>query len=427
MRLAERISTPGTVVETGTIRLTRSELSVGVLPEITNGVALSILDPATLIRLLAAFDGRVRAMLLLSPALKAEDVAGLMAEAGFAHLVSDRPELDSIAPKDAFGPETPVQQTDWLLTTSGTTGRPKIVRHRLATLLRSTKPASGAVPVWGLLYEPTRFAGLQVVLQALAGGGRLIAPRYDAPMPQRLALLAGHSVTHLSATPTLWRRILMEPASETLSPTHITLGGEIADGPVLAALAARWPNARIRHIYASTELGVGFSVRDGRPGFPSHWDGSTVDGVAIRVRDGELWLRPESFEPDCPLTPDAEGFYPTGDRVLLEEDRVLFLGRDSSTVNIGGTKIQPEAVERVLHEHPDVAIARIGHRPSPIAGALLTLTVVPRDPDADTKTLRRAISAFCRERLPREAMPAQITVIAEPEMNAAGKLTRGAA
>lgn len=436
MILAERILSGDPeriVLDTGTERLTARDLAACVItPNLAEGVAVSIADTASLMRLLAGADGRTASLLLLAPSLPSPTIAELQEEAGIAHLVSDRFGLDAIDPTTALdGGAASGKKTAWLMTTSGTTGRPKIVRHQLEGLLRTAKPAGqGPAPIWGLLYDPSRFAGMQVVLQSLAGGGRLIAPSADAPMSERLALLARCGATHLSATPTLWRRILMEPGSDDLTPTHITLGGEIADRSVLDALARRYPNARIRHIYASTELGVGFSVRDGLPGFPARWAESRSEGLGLRIRDGMLWIRPEGPAPkglgDGRLTPDADGFYPTGDQVRQEGDRVHFLGRGSSVINIGGTKIQPEEVERILQGHPDIAIARIGHRPSPIAGALLTLTVVPRDPMADPKALRRTISAFCREHLQREAMPAKITIVSEPEINAAGKLSRNA-
>ena len=75
-------------------------------------------------------------------------------------------------------------------------------------------------------------------------------------------------VNAMSATPTLWRKILMSDASRSLALRSITLGGEIADQQVLSTLASTYPSARIRHIYASTEAGTGFSVTDGKAGFP---------------------------------------------------------------------------------------------------------------------------------------------------------------
>ncbi len=58
-------------------------------------------------------------------------------------------------------------ETEWLIPTSGTTGTPKIVVHRLETLARSIRAGSSdRDDVWGLAYGTSRFAGLQVLLQA---------------------------------------------------------------------------------------------------------------------------------------------------------------------------------------------------------------------------------------------------------------------
>ncbi len=398
---------------------------------LATGIALSVEDPARLIRLLVALDGRAARLMLLAPDLPAATVSDTTHAAGIDAIVSDRSDLPNAIPaEEALGPaadRAPACDTEWVLTTSGTTGTPKMVRHRLDALARTVRPpAPGPRPAWGLLYEPTRFAGLQVVLQALLGGGRLIAAR--GTVAERLAFAARAGATHISATPTLWRRVLM--SREGLAPTHITLGGEIADDAVLAALAERFPAARLRHIYASTELGVGFSVRDGRAGFPAAWLGQMVEGVGLRLADGLLWLRPPGPPPaylaHTALTPDADGYLPTGDRIAIEGDRARFLGRESSAVSIGGAKIQPEEVERVLLDHPAIAAATVSSRPSGLTGALLMLTVVPRDADAEPATLRRTIAAFCRERLPREAMPARITVAPEIAMTSAGKIARSA-
>ena len=47
------------------------------------------------------------------------------------------------------------------------------------------------------------------------------------------------------------------------------------------------PEARIIHIYASTELGASITVRDGREGFPAE----LLDGEWLKLEGGELWVR----------------------------------------------------------------------------------------------------------------------------------------
>ncbi|MGF1501339.1 MAG: class I adenylate-forming enzyme family protein [Paracoccaceae bacterium] len=411
-------------------------------------VALCLTAPDALIRALLAFDGRVGALLLLSPSLPAETATRLAEAAGCSDLVTDRAELAggpirtralsaALAPDCLADAPRPSRETLWLMTTSGTTGTPKIVPHTLRSLSHSVyRFAARAVPNWGLLYDPTRFAGLQVVLQALIGGGRLIAPDPAAGLGAQIETLAAARCTHLSATPTLWRRILMAPESARLALGQITLGGEIVDQAVLNALADRFPRARITHIYASTEAGVGFSVNDGRAGFPADYVGDTATGpqtaggLRLRIADDVLWVRPPVAGPtvagataDGPVERDAEGFVRTGDRVRREGARILFLGRESGLINVGGVKIMPESVEAVIRSVPGVAQVQVGAKKNPLTGALVT-AAVQLGPDADPTETKRRILETCRTRLEREAVPASVRFVDGFEVNAAGKLLR---
>ncbi|WP_138470117.1 fatty acid--CoA ligase family protein [Poseidonocella sp. HB161398] len=401
-----------------------------IAPEMT--VAVSVADGLALLETLIALDGQVAGLLLVSAAAGPGVVAGLAAAAGAAAVISDRGDLDgALPPAAALGPAGPPRTaTTWMMTTSGTTGLPKIVPHTLQSLARSVRrdPLARA-PVWGMVYEMTRFAGLQVALQSLIGGGTLaLAPR-QAPLAEQIGFLAASGVTHLSATPTLWRRLLMAPGAAALPLRQATMGGEIADQAVLDAAARQFPQARLTHIYASTEAGVGFAVNDRRAGFPLAYAEDAPGGTGIRIRDGLLWLRPPGgrvarYLGGQALETDADGYVNTGDRLEVAGDRAVFLGRDSGVVNIGGVKVHPERVEHVIAAVDGVGLAAVSSKKSPITGALLVATVVPADPQADRGALKARILEACRGNLEREAVPARIAFADTLETNAAGKIAR---
>ena len=398
-------------------------------------VLVSIGATLPLIETLLALDGHVAGLLLVSASAAPDVVAALAAAAGAALVIADRDDLPGALPPAAvLGPgdaDPPAdRETVWMMTTSGTTGIPKIVPHTLASLARTVRrDATAAMPVWGLVYEMTRFAGLQVALQALIGGGTLaIAPRY-APMAEQIAFLAEEGVSHLSATPTLWRRLLMAPGVERLGLRQATMGGEIADQAVLDAVAARFPAARLTHIYASTEAGVGFAVNDRKAGFPLEFTATAPGGVGVRIAGGMLWVKPPGdrvarYLGGQALETDAEGYVNTGDRIEVLNGRAIFLGRESGMVNVGGVKVYPERVERVIAAVDGVGLAAVAAKKNPITGALLTATVVPADPDADCDALRERILTACRGTLEREAVPARIAFADSLETNAAGKIIR---
>jgi acyl-CoA synthetase (AMP-forming)/AMP-acid ligase II len=426
--------------------LTQADLAAsGTAPALGPGarVAVQLSDPLDVVRALAALDGQVAAILLLSHALPAATALALARAADCGLLVRDAPGAaagqeagDGPAPvglDDVLGPlrRPDPLPTAWLMTTSGTTGLPKIVPHTLASLSRSVYRFDGGgpardLPIWGLLYDPTRFAGLQVVLQALIGGGLLVAADTGAPLADQIATLAAQGCTHLSATPTLWRRLLMVPGHDRLALRQVTLGGEIADQPTLNALRAAFPAARLTHIYASTEAGVGFSVTDGLAGFPRAYLDRAPGNVRLDIRDGVLWLRPPvtALRPGLPgITVDAQGYVCSGDRVAVGDDRITFLGRENGLINIGGVKVYPETVEAALKTVPGVGLVQVSAKRSPVTGALV-LAEVQLAAGADAEETRRRILETGRARLPREAVPAIIRFVEGFETNAAGKLVR---
>jgi acyl-CoA synthetase (AMP-forming)/AMP-acid ligase II len=232
----------------------------------------------------------------------------------------------------------------------------------------------------------------------------------------------------LSATPTLWRKILMSPAGRRLPLRQITLGGEIADDLVLGALARAFPRARITHIYASTEAGVGFSVKDGRAGFPAAYLAEPPGGVELKVDgEGRLWLRPAvrgQFFVGTAALESTDGWIDSGDLVERRGDRYHFLGRANGAINVGGDKVFPEEVERVILELPDIALARVSGRRNPIVGALVEAVVMPRAADANAAEISRRVREHCASRLPRFKVPAVIQVVSALATEGTGKLAR---
>ena len=176
-------------------------------------------------------------------------------------------------------------ETEWILPTSGTTGPPKLVRHTLRTLMG----AIGDAPLqqWATFYDIRRYGGLQIFLRALSGRGSLILGAEGESVSSLLARFGDAKITHISGTPTHWRKVLISGEGLRIDPEYVRLSGEIADNAVLAALRALYPRARIEHAYASTEAGVVFVVGDGQAGFPAPWVESDA-AVQMKIVDGTV-------------------------------------------------------------------------------------------------------------------------------------------
>jgi acyl-CoA synthetase (AMP-forming)/AMP-acid ligase II len=324
-----------------------------------------------------------------------------------------------------------------VLLTSGTSGAPKLVVHSFEGLSAPIgKTDQSTDIVWGTFYDVRRYGGLQVLFRALLGRGSLVLSGADESISEYLARLGAHGVTHVSGTPSQWRRALMSPAARAIAPRYIRLSGEIADQGILNAIRSFYPHARVAHAFASTEAGVGFEVNDGLEGFPASFIGAHGD-VDIKIVDGALRIRSARNalrylgEQDSPFT-DDEGFVDTSDIVERRGDRYYFLGRRSGTINVGGLKVYPEEVEAAINRHPAVRMSMVRSRRSSITGALVAADVVlnaeAQSTGADVRTddIKREILQICQERLAPHKVPATIRFVPALEIAAAGKLARDA-
>jgi acyl-coenzyme A synthetase/AMP-(fatty) acid ligase len=389
-------------------------------------------------------DGVARRLLLCPPDLNPDHIQALINDAEIDAIATDQPLRWSDAgvylivgntlPERAVVKPRTERATEWLMLTSGTSGVPKIVSHTLEGLtgaIAADGPARGASAVWATFYDIRRYGGLQIFLRAVIGGGSMVLSEPGEPLADQMARLAARGVTHISGTPSHWRKLLMSGAASSFSPRYVRLSGEIADQAVLDGLAGAFPNASIGHAYASTEAGVGFAVNDGREGFPASLMGQNRDGVEMKVVDGSLRIRSTRTahayvgKSAAALT-DADGFVDTGDMVELRGDRYHFVGRRGGIINIGGLKVHPEEIEAVINRHAEVRMSRARSRNSPIVGAIVVADVILADgTDASrTETIRKEILGECRASLAAHKVPAVIRFVAQLEVTPAGKLAR---
>src|SRR5256885_2007661 len=318
---------------------------------------------------------------------------------------------------------------------SSLSGRPKMVVHTLSSLsgaMRGGRP-SGEPAVWSTFYDIRRYGGLQIFLRALLGGGSMVLSSADESTGDFLIRAGGHGVTHISGTPSHWRRALMSPAAHRIAPRYVRLSGEIADQAILDHLRACYPEARIAHAFASTEAGVAFDVGDGLAGFPASLiEGQGAD-VEMKVEDGSLRIRSTRtaaryLGDQAEALVDADGFVDTADMLERRGDRYYFVGRRDGIINVGGQKVHPEEVEAIINGHPRVRMSLVRTRKSPITGALVVADVVLNaETDAANGRaveLEQEIMRRCRELLPRHKVPAAINFVPGLIVNATGKLVR---
>jgi acyl-coenzyme A synthetase/AMP-(fatty) acid ligase len=389
-------------------------------------------------------DGVARRMLLCPPDVNPQHIPSLIDDAQIDAVVCDDPALWKLAgvslvitaslPVKAAVPIKTERTTEWLMLTSGTTGSPKIVHHSLATLIGAIVadgPSSDPAATWATFYDIRRYGGLQIFLRAIVGGGSMVLSEPGESIADYVARLTARSVTHISGTPSHWRKALMSGEAASFAPGYVRLSGEIADQAVLDSLRRAFPASSIGHAYASTEAGVGFAVNDGLEGFPASILRETKGGVEMKVEDGSLRIRSPRTAygyvgRNAAALMDADGFIDTGDMVELRDSRYYFVGRRGGIVNVGGLKVHPEEVEAVINRHRQVRMSRVRSRRSPITGAIVIADVVLSDTaDAlSSSAIRGEIMATCRESLAIHKVPAMISFVSSLDVMPSGKLAR---
>ena len=397
-------------------------------------VLLNVTEQVTAARAMIALDGVAARLVVCPPGVSREDRDAIVAKAAIDTIVDDAFFAGIVIGRgDAPTPARENIETQWLLLTSGTTGAPKLVSHTLQALTGAMmgQPAQ-TPPVWATFYDIRRYGGLQIFLRAVVGGGSLVVPAQREPLPSVVARYGACGVTHISGTPSHWRRLLMMSADATFAPTYVRLSGEIADQAILDALHHRFPLAKIGHAYASTEAGVGFEVNDGRAGFPASYVENAGGAVEMRVVDNTLCIRSTrtagDYVGETAALHDDDGFVDTGDLVERLGDRYFFKGRRGGIINVGGQKVHPEEIEAVINRHAAVRMSLVKSRRSPITGAIVAADVVLTDLGDTTEParVRQEIDEACRAHLPAWKVPASIRFVPALDVTSAGKLARHA-
>ena len=392
------------------------------------------------IRAITALDGNVDAFCALSTRLNKEDLEEILRQWSFDLVIMD----EEIGYKDLFQTygircvnldqvigssvaKRIVSSTKWLVPTSGTTSAPKLVVHSFETLAQNAlagKRAGMDQQTWAMLYDITRFAGYQVFLYSMLMGHQLVFTGFDMPIEQRIDFWANNDVTHFSATPSLWRKILMCPTSSKLKPSQITLGGEAADQTILSLLSEKYPSARLTHIFASTEAGVGLAVSDRRAGYPLSYLNKSFNGVDIKCKSGRLHVRsnvqPNGYAKSAQFA-DEDGWIDTGDIMELTDDRFFIIGRENGVINVGGDKVVPEVVRTALLSCDCISEAIVYGKNSPFTGKIVAADVVLM-PAIAAIDARKVIDEHLAGILNKAQHPRHIRFVPEINVNDTGKV-----
>jgi acyl-coenzyme A synthetase/AMP-(fatty) acid ligase len=419
-----------------------------------------------------------KSFLLPSIELASETLAQLFAQAGTSQVVSPHgPRSESAASLRALvddvqgAPEAPdsewppaggADDVTFMLTTSGSTGLPKIVPLTAAGVDAFTDWAAeqfGIKPGTVVAnYAPLNFdLCLLDIWTTLKHGGTVAMVDQDrATQGAYLAnLVNDNQVNVLQAVPMLYRLLIdvnREDGRTFPSVKHVITTGDKIPATSLAELPKLFPDARFYNVYGCTETNDSLihefrGLAEGN--VPSNVPvGQPIPGVIARVQaeDGTalegpgtgefmVWtpfqtrgyLKSSLNEGKFVTVDDDAGrtYYKSGDIVRRHEDGTLTLeGRADFYVKVRGVRVSTQVVEQAIQEHPAVIEVAVIAVPDELAGARLHATV-RREADAKLNSLM--LRQHCATRLARTEMPSTIEIVTEPlPKTSTGKVDRKA-
>ncbi|HYZ63329.1 MAG TPA: AMP-binding protein, partial [Acetobacteraceae bacterium] len=308
-----------------------------------------------------------------------------------------RPFDQAADASETFAPDGPTQADDPMLLyfTSGTTAKPKLVRHsqrsypvgHLSTMywlglqpgdihLNISSPG-WAKHAWSCFFAPWNAGATVFVVNQ---------PRFDAK--GLLATIGRCSVTTLCAPPTVWRLFIQEKLSAFKVSLREACGaGEPLNPEVIDQVQAAW-GLTIRDGYGQTETAAlagnspGQKVKVGSMGRPLPGYRVEITDVDGRpTREGEVSLVLGADQPaglmqgyqgdDGKLSGTDGAIYRSGDVVFADDEGYLtFVGRTDDVFKSSDYRISPFELESVLLEHDAVAEAAVVPSPDPIRLAI---------------------------------------------------------
>jgi non-ribosomal peptide synthetase component E (peptide arylation enzyme) len=289
-----------------------------------------------------------------------------------------------------------VEEVGFLITTTGTTGLPKLIEHRIAA--REIWTAKSHVRNWKLGPDDSVLAiaplagaagGTPAYVTAPVGGAKIVL-EYQYRGEETLAFMEKEKVTLIALVPTQLARLLELPLDKyDLSSMRIikTAGGYLP--PPLAKEAEERFGCPILGTYGTQDTGSISGVPiDATEEQRYTTVGRLHPGIEIKVLDdsgnpvspgevGTIWFKGpgnsigyyKDIEKTMNEAFDKEGFATPGDLVtVMDNDYIKIMGRKKNIIIRGGQNIYPKEIEDYLLSHKKVTNTAVVPMPDPEMG-----------------------------------------------------------
>lgn len=300
--------------------------------------------------------------------------------------------------------------------TSGTTGLPKKVIHSVSSLNREIKTGPKFdSSIWGLAFNPTHMAGLQVFFQALFNCNTIV-DLYNIDSTTVNQSIIKHKISHISATPTFYR-LLNNKYIVFNDVKSVTLGGEKSDDNLYQIVKRMFPFAKVKNIYASTEAGALLCSKDDFFYIPER----LKDKIA--VNKNVLYIH-ESLLGQISNLLIENGWYCSGDVIEWKENSNHYFklaGKSNEMINVGGYKVNPHEVESELRSIDGIDNVFVFGKVNSVLGNLVCAEIVlEKGAEIEEKKIKDILSM----KLQQFKIPRKIFFVDKLNLNRTGKISR---
>ncbi len=318
--------------------------------------------------------------------------------------------LDCQAVHPLYGVLRERQHPGLILFSSGSTGKSKAALHDLTGILEKFKVRRNQQrAITFLLYD--HIGGVNTMLYMLSNGGTIVTVQDRSP-EKVLAMVEKYQVELLPTSPTFINLILLSEAYKhhnLSSLKTVTYGTEPMPESTLLRFHQLFPEIKLQQTYGLSEVGI---LRSKSKSSDSLWVKIGGEGFDTRIVDGLLQIKAQSamlgyLNAPSPFTED--GWFITGDEVLVDGEYMRILGRRSEMINVGGEKVFPAEVESVIQQIDNVAEVSVFGEKNPITGQIVCARIRLQD-EEDRNTAILRIKKACRQLMPPYKVPVKITI-----------------
>lgn len=310
--------------------------------------------------------------------------------------------------------------TGLILFSSGSTGKPKAMIHNLDALIDTFKGKKEKRLNFLIFLMFDHIGGLNTLFNAISMGITITLP-VSRDAFYICSIIEKYKVDILPTSPSFLNLMLISEAYKQFDITclkMITYGTEPMPESLLIKLKEILPSVRFLQTFGTSETGIA--------AISSKSSTSTLikindPNLEYKIIDNELWLKSKTqilgyLNASMERFTD-DGWFKTGDLIERAEGGYLkIIGRNSEIINVGGQKVLPAEVESCLLQMPNIFDCMVYSEPNAILGQIVVADV-NYNGDISNKELRKAVKAFCKDKLDYYKCPVKVKLVDNTNIN----------